>query len=102
MEFYEPMEYLDLSSNRLDSGCAEYIAKLVGRSKSLKELNLACNKLGQEAGERILEGLKSNDTLLKLDTRLRGRIELTCAISRCDFTGCAVAERASTCGYRRP
>ena len=66
---YEPMQYLDLSSNRIDGACAEAIAKLIGKSKSMKELKLACNKLGREAGERILEDLEANDTLLKLDTR---------------------------------
>ena len=69
MQYYEPMQYLDLSSNRIDGTCAEAIAKLIGWSKSLKELKLACNKLGREAGERILEDLETNDTLLKLDTR---------------------------------
>ena len=69
MQYYEPMQYLDLSSNRIESSCAEAIAKLIRHSKSLKELKLACNKLGREAGERILEDLETNDTLLKLDTR---------------------------------
>nr|XP_040574783.1 dynein regulatory complex subunit 5-like [Lepeophtheirus salmonis] len=41
-------------------------------SSSIKELNLACNSLGNEGGMILLEGVKSSLTINKLDLRLTG------------------------------
>jgi Ran GTPase-activating protein (RanGAP) involved in mRNA processing and transport len=69
LETYRPLQYLDLSSNRIDWSSADSLSRLLKNSKTLKELNLHCNKLGAEAGNKILEGIRKNEALLKLDIR---------------------------------
>ncbi len=38
----------------------------------MKELKLSCNKLGGEAGKKLLEGVAHNDNIVRLDLRLAG------------------------------
>ena len=72
METFKPLQSLDLSSNRIDSSCAQAIARFLKYAKNLQELSLACNNLSPEAGEKILEGIADTTNLVKLDLRLTG------------------------------
>lgn len=70
LETNKSILHLDLSSNRLDHNCCKAVSKMLAKNSTLKLLSLACNKLGSDGSADILEGLKANENILKVDVRL--------------------------------
>ena len=48
---------LDLSSNMLTVSSGNHLRSMIMKSPALRELNVSCNKLAEDGGRKILEGI---------------------------------------------
>ena len=51
------MHTLDLSSNMLTVSSGLHLKNMIMKSPALRELNVSCNKLAEDGGRKILEGI---------------------------------------------
>ena len=63
---------LDISSNFLSKSCKDSLKLMISKSPGLKNLNISCNPLGVDGGIKILEGIRSNPKIMRVDIRLTG------------------------------
>ena len=78
---------VSLSSNRLGPATCQAVKDLLTLSSSLLRLDLSCNRLTEEGGSLVLQGLKQNTMVRQLDLRLTGvakqvDIEVQAALQR--------------------
>jgi len=64
------IEEINLGSNDFGVASAAFIAQVLVYNKSLTSFNLSCNKITEEGGKTIQEGMEDNNTITSMDLRL--------------------------------
>ncbi|XP_072113047.1 NLR family CARD domain-containing protein 3-like [Mobula birostris] len=65
------LQILRVCNNKLTASCSEHLASMITTNKTLVELDVSCNRIGEEGLKRLCEALKNEECKLeKLGTHM--------------------------------